>query len=377
MQFVQIQHNPRVVYVGSYFHNWSVRGWRHKYTIDYGYYTAAFDIQAPMHVLDEFFTYGLGRRVRRYSPDGNICIYDGFVYDMVFQQPGMRSRKSIADLYNYAKVYYTELDTSTNPPGETAAVTPVAGNSSSVFRYGLKDLVYRPPVEKMTLVMAQQLRDTVLDQYRIPRRSDDYASYTSEPKISIVCRGFMDTLDWRVYNHTANSGTQNASLEIAAMEAAVGDFIEDTRISTNTLQVNRYTNDDLTALARIKTIAGMGDANDNRWVCMVWEDRILYYQQAASEVSYYRRLSDRNQVIRNPYGQVVHPWEIRPDNWLRTSDVTIYRPEPASLEDDESAMYIESVEWSEDNNTVVLSGTSRGKLQTIVARLANQGDYVL
>jgi len=379
VHYIHITNNPVASNVTAYRKVKPV-GYYHKLSATNGIYDrCTFEIVGTKHELEEMFENGLGRNVERFNIDGQELIFQGFIYEMVFNQPGIRSSKSLGNMYNRIKVRYTALNTGVNPPTETEdQVTATVNDTDSQDLFGIKTKVYRPPTEKMTSGMATQFGDTLLEQYKTPRRSDNAVSTDGQSSLKIYCRGYMDALDWRSYSQTASSGTQNANTVISAIIASVGQFIDSEILDTNSLQIQRYFNDDYTALQIIKMIAGLGDSSDDRWVAFVDNDRILKYQEASTSIAYIRRLADKHQWIKDNSGRIVQPWEIKPNKWLRTVDVEpFWVPISNDLIDDPQAMYIETVEWYEQGNRLVLTGSKGEQIQNIIAKNANQGELLL
>ena len=315
----------------------------------------------------------------RYSFDGNSIVWQGFINDMELIQPGMSMRRSLDEMYNQEAVRYTPIDTTTNPPTESAETsTAVVNDTDSQNRYGIKQTVFQPPsMNRLTAGDASQLANTILGQYKQPRRSATISSGSDNPRLVVNCKGFMWTLDWRIYNQTANSSTDNASTILAAVITAVGSQIAAaTNITTNNTAVQKYFNRDDTAFNVIQWIASLGDASYNRWVANVLENRIINYQQAATTITYFRRLVDNRQDIFDYQNRRVPYWEIRPDSWVRTSDVYPHNITPGNLIDDVQSVYIESVDFREPDS-LTLNGSTGDKLQVILARQANRGDALL
>ena len=229
----------------------------------------------------------------------------------------------------------------------------------------------------MTAGMATQLRDVLLAQYKTPKPTADIVSGERSARLHVVCSGYMGALGWRVYNQTSNSGTQNANLEVSAIITATGSFVSDTEIDTNTTQINKYTGDYIASLKRLQDIASIGDSSNKRWLAYMYEDRKIFYKQQANTITYYRRMSDPKQQIFDLFGRSVPYWEIRPNTWIRTSDIQPFEVTPTDLIDDRSAMYIESVRWNENTNTINLWGSKANTPQVLVARMSNQGEGLL
>ena len=378
MQKISISQNPLSTTASSYFNQWTPLNWTHQSDADFGFKQCSFDLVGRPYDLEEMIYNGLTRRVTRYSEDGNVVIFDGYIDQMTLTEPGMRVRADTRDLYNSVVVVYTQLNTGVNPPTETAnTATAAATDSDSQAMYGTKELIHRPPIVKMTAGMATQLRDNLLAQYKSPKPTADVVSGERTARLHVVCSGYMGTLDWRVYNQTVNSGTQNASSEVIDILAASGSFVSGSKIDLNSTQVNKYTGDYTVALKRLQDIAAIGDTNNNRWLVYMYEDREIYYEQQAYSITYFRRMSDPKQQIFDLFGRTVPYWEIRPNTWIRTSDIQPFEVTPSDLIDDRSAMYIESVRWNENTNTINLWGSKANTPQVLVARMSNQGEGLL
>ena len=380
MRFVHINNNPITPNVLTFGKSFKPVNWYHRLSANMGLYDrCSFSIIGPRYELEEMFENGLGRNVERYSRDGNSLIWQGYIHEMTLTQPGMRSRVSLENMYNEIRVRYTALNTATNPPGETPdSVTSDADDTPSQNIYGTKTKVYRPPYDKMTSGMADQLRDTLLGQYKLPRRSDDASSGQNQVELKIFSRGYIHTLDWRIYNQTVQSGTDQVRDQILIMVADVGEFIDRNYGVTNNLAVQQYYNDDQTAYRLIEMLTNLGDASDNRYVSYVGNNRAFRYEKASTTVGYYRRMADSRQRIKDTSGRWVPNWEIRPNQWLRTVDVSpFYVPPSTDLIDDPQAMFIETAEWYENGNRSVLTGSKGEQLQVILSKQAAQGEILL
>lgn len=375
---VHIVHNPALSDTARYSASFDTDNWQHRISANLGFDTASFDLKEEKYVLEDLFFNGLGRRVTRYSPDGNFVVWDGYISEMTLSEPGITLRISLKELANRASVRYVPIDTSTNPPTESAETsTTVVNDTESQSLYGIKERYFSPPkINRLTAANAAQYASIILDQYRRPRRSADFSGGSSEPRLSVMCEGFIHTLEWRVYNQTAVSGADWVYVVAGTIITGVGQFIYDTDFDTNTTQLQKYFNRDDTALNILQTAAGLGDNTDRRWLFYVLENRILQYKAASTTIAYLRRVGDPRQQIFDTTGRPMPYWEIRPNNWLRNSDVLPQFLTPAGLQDDYPSMYIESVQYSEPDS-LSLTGSTGDRAQVIIARAAGQGDSLL
>lgn len=385
MTVVQITHNPISTVRQQYFKSWQADSYRHRITATLGFDTCSFDLKGSIEELEDFFYNGLTRRVTRYSDDGNFTCWDGHIVEMTLTQPGSQDTISLREMFNRISVRYTPIDTATNPPTESAVATTTAVNDTvSQGKYGVKQIVVRPShVDRMTAASAAQLGGTLLEQYKEPRRKGQITTASSEPKLSVQCEGYMHTLGWVVYNQTGSSGQSANEVVIDAILASspAGQYVasRDTASATG-LTVQNYYNRDDAALDIIQQIAALGNTAKNRWLCSMYENRKVVFTQAYdindNVVDYVRRVGDTRLEIKDLSGRVIKPWELRPNKWIKTTDVYGWKPTPLTHPEDYQSKYIESVSWSEPDN-LSLDGSPGDNLQVITARMAYRGDRML
>lgn len=378
MRTVHISANPIATLNSTVERDYPVSGWRHKITANIGFDTASFNLIASKRELEEMFFEGCGRRITRFTPDGHGVVWDGYIAEMVLNEPGLQLRISLREMANGVIVNYIPTDTSTNPPtyGAEWWAGPV-NDAPSQAQYGIKQKLFVPPMNKLTAADAQQFANVLLAHYRTPIRSGLISSGSSQSNLQIVCDGYMHTLGWHTYNQYALSGTDNADTILSTIASVTGQgFIASQDLDTNTTQVQKYFSNFDRGYDLVQLIASFGDGSYNRWLAYVLEDRVLHYKPASTTVDYLRRIEDGRQEIRDVGGRVIPYWEIRPNHWIRTTDVFPHALNPASLKDDFQVSYIESVEWTEPDG-LTLSGSPGDNLQVIVARMAAQGDRML
>lgn len=344
-----------------------------------GFDTASFTLHGTKLYLEDWFTNGLGRRIQRYEPKGGFSIWEGFVNKMTLVEPGTRSSLSLDGIVNKDRAKYVLVDPTTTPPTISATATQTANgqDTDSQARYGIHEGVIS--VGETTAALATQKRDQHLQRLAWPQADDSFdTQQTDDLRIEVECKGFAHTLAWQIYNQTVNSGTVNIDAMISAILTAAGQFIATPYVlDTNTAQVPQYIQDDRFALDILKALVSLGDASNNRWVMPVLEERIFYYRQARTTVDYFRRVSDSRQTVRNISGRELPPWEVRPDHWLRTTDIFPFTMgDPSSLQRDPQVRYIESVTWSEPNG-LAMFGSQKYQTENLLAAGALPGVGVI
>ena len=377
MLFVNIKNNPIANSVISYVADHKTFNWSHKITATNGFDSASFDLILNKDQMEQFFNDGLSRMVTRYSENGNIIVWQGYINSMTLTQPGMKSGLSLDNMFNRVSIRYTKITSGTNPPGESSTRTTQLQATDSQDKYGIKQIIYSPPAEKLKQTVAEQMRATFLEQYREPRRNAATITGAAEPRLHVECKGYKHTLSWRMYRQVAGTGDKNANLIIADMLGFGDLFIDSSDLGINTSQVHKYYNDDFTILELVDNIAGLGDSSNNRWVAYVKENRTFVYELASTDIKYFRRLSDVHQTIYDAMGRKVPYWEIQPNAWIKTTDVQPFTVDPAALQDNPQLMYIESVEWNENNNSLSMTGSRGDAVGVMVARIANLGETLL
>ena len=101
-----------------------------------------------------------------------------------------------------------------------------------------------------------------------------------DPYLSILCNGYIDTLNWQMYNQTVATGNQAASLQINDILTAKGQFIANWLLSPNGTAVTKVYDTDRSAGGIIADIARLGDWDGTRWLVRMLPGRQLVYKQA-------------------------------------------------------------------------------------------------
>src|SRR5690606_35944408 len=125
--------------------------------------------------------------------------------------------------------------------------------------------------------------------YSEPETNSAFSFAAGDVSLSVNCLGYMHSLRYP-YNNTSVTGTQDASAKIKAiLSAAPNNWIssDQSGIATNTLAVEAWENDDELAMSLIRGVTAMGDADENRWLFGIYEDRRAIYE-AAPDVWEYR-----------------------------------------------------------------------------------------
>ena len=344
-----------------------VTGWYSSVDATLGFKSASFSLYGNKNYLEDWFFNGLGRQITRYAPDGQFTIWDGFVNSMTLYEPGLRSIITLDGLANSVQAQYASMDTTTNPPTTTILPTLTAAgtDTDSIARYGTHSEIVNAGQVPATL--ATQIRDQQLQRLAWPQPDDTADSEQKDLRLDFQCRGWGYSLAWRIYNQTTNSGAQNANVEVSDILTLVGQFIATSVFATNATQIPKYHQDSQRALDLILAILAVGDSSNNRWIAPVLEARTLYYRQARTSVDYYRRIADNSLAVYEKSGRKLPPWEVRPDHWLRLTDLYPFKAnDPVLLQSDPQVKYVEEVIYSEPYGLQLL-GAQRNRLAALQA----------
>lgn len=353
--------------------------WHHSIDSMIGFDRAEFEIVGDTEYLQEWLFNGVGREVARY--DGEQLIWEGQVVSLILSQQGLEYIVDMRDMANKVKIVYAPIDTSANPPTVgSSTTTDWLEDSDSQAKHGIKEFIGNGGT--ITSTDAAIARQMLLDEKQLPIRSQRTYTGIQRESLKLICHGYGHTLNWRYYDQTTNSGTVNASALIATVVSDLGDFIASTDIATNTLQVQRYYDDNREGLGLLQSITRFGDSSNNRYSLMVMDDRKLTYKQASRVIRYKRRMSDAGiEIYDMQTGETAHNWLLRPDHWMRTLDIYPFvADDPAQtteLEDDLGVFYVKRVEWSEQGDDVTLWPSDSYRFQSLLARAALSGEALL
>lgn len=349
-------------------------GYSHETRAAGGYWSASIRVSDVQSRLEDWISAGLMRHIVTYST-GLEVVWEGFV-NRISVNFGSFSYQigPLLDIGNRVRVVYSVIDTSVEPPTlGVRAVTANANGTTSQALYGIIEKVLS--TGGSTATEAAQNRDTWLAENAMPPVSIDLnLSGGSEPSLALDCLGYWHLFGAYTYTNTGVTGTENLSTKIQNIINADPNSLFSTdfsRITTNTLQVKQYENDDKTAEALLKALNSLGDTSDNRYTIGVYQNRQLWYQAAPTTVEYLKRITVSDDFT-TPTGATVRPSSVLPGRWVLVPDFLVGRTQPNSrtiLNDDPRAGFIEVVRFDAPREVRV----SGGKLSQLDQALAKQG----
>ena len=347
-------------------------GYQHTIQALGGYWSASFTIQASQNEIEDWIDGGLGRHIEVYD-EGQVKIWEGFVDSVDGNLGGLSvTRGPLMDVANRVSLVYSTVDTSTSPPTMgVRARTATVNDTDSQSRYGIIERVLSAGGVSSSIV--EDIRDTYLAEHKEPQTSQqvNIGGSSSEASVTVNCLGYVHWLAAYTYSNTT-TGTQNLSTKLQNILATDPNSIFSTdysKITTNTLQVAAWENDDDVAWGLVKGLVAKGDASSNRYLFGIYNDRQARYEAMPTEIAYQQRLSDPEMRIETLDGQRVFPWNVLPGKWLFISDFLIGRVTASDLRFDPRALFIESVTYTAPWGLQV----SGGKTDKLAQRLAQLG----
>jgi hypothetical protein len=243
---------------------------------DGGYYRASFNVFFDPVASAEFLENGLGRHIEVYDTQ-SILAFEGFIFEIVRDAGGTLSSVSLQNTINRMVMRADYDDDQVVERGTTLS------NTESQAKYGIKDGVLSGG-ELSSLSVADQTAQQYLDWRAFPNPEPDIGAGSNVPHVEIYCRGYIETLMWRLYNQTILTGNQAADDQISDMLDSAGQFVKNKKLTANSTLVTKEYDADRRLLDIIYGIAALGDSRYNRWIAYMKEDRTFYYEQAAPTV---------------------------------------------------------------------------------------------
>lgn len=243
---------------------------------DGGYYRASFNMYIDPIASSEFLENGLGRHVEIYD-NQSICVFEGFIFEIVRDVGSTIANISLQNMINKAWMRSDHDGDQIVERGTTLHVL------KSQAKYGIKEGVLSGG-ELEGLSVADQSAQQYLNWRAWPNPESEIGAGSGIPHLQIYCRGYMETLAWRVYNQTILTGTQGANAQIEDILDSVGQFVNSYSLSSNSTQVTKEYDADRRADDIIRGIASLGDSNNRRWIAYMLNNLTLYYAQAKPSI---------------------------------------------------------------------------------------------
>jgi hypothetical protein len=366
-----ITYEPRGTYLGRLTED--ISAYRQVSNALGGWWSADFQINDNLGVINEWLDEGLGRHIDVFSPELSP-IFQGFANKITaVVGPLTITVGPLMDVGNRVRVFYSTVDTTTTPPTMgVRARTTLVSETESTGKYGR--LVTFLSTGGSTPDAAVDIRNQWLAQRAFPLTTQTFnLGGITDPSLTVEVLGYVHLMKKYYFSNDTGSGTINASTRVEEVIEGQANtiFNEDhDRISANTIQIDDYVEPGPKAFDVVKTVVAQGDAADARWLFGIYEDFVPWYNVAPSTIEYHQRMTDEGQQFFDATGALVYPWQIRPGKWLFFDDLLIGRVDTSTdLRRDPRAMFIESVNYIAPWSLSLLGG----KTDTLNQRLAKMG----
>jgi len=334
-----------------------------------------------MSNLEEWFDRGLGRHVEVRDESLSI-IWEGFVNQVQIDAGGRSvTRGPLIEIGNKVRAVYTPVESTARSPYLAGHITSTAWvtDTISTARYGTIEKVLS--TSDKIAASATQTAETWLADNKDPQTTHRISSTQgANPQVTISCAGYKEWLKAYTY-YSATTGTRTIALRLADVLAADINALFTTpthSIAANTLtlpyeqQTGASAMSERLALSVIQEAVVMGDAsgNDYRYTFGVYAGRKATYEAVPTTHAYVVRMNAYGTQFTTPSGATVHPWQLKPAEWVFDADFLVGRVRPtADLRQDPRYVFIEQVSYSAPYG-VQLSG---GKIDRISQRMARLG----
>lgn len=366
-----------------------VDAYNHVIAVDGGFKTASVSFATTRDDIDEWLEKGLARHVDVFGP-GGVKIWEGIVNEVSGSIGTLNiTRGPLMGICNRASVVYTPyIDVCIDPPSTgTATETTIAEDEASQERYGiLEDIVSGGTLmDDATHCScdddpgcvpdneAEEVRNTYLEDNKYPETNETInIDQSSTPKLTINCVGYHEFFKKYIYN-CDELGTITIPAKFHEILEADPNAIFSTNMgyisddAAYLLLVPQYEDQNRTAEAIINDMLAQGDANDNRTIFGIYENRVPYYSAIPTAVEYYHRITARKSEMVTPNDVVVDPWSIRPGKWVLLTDFMIGKPMATTMREDPRNLFIESVTYTMPFG-LSIQGSKVGKVKQLMAK---------
>lgn len=355
-------------------HSQDVTSYDHSHAAMGGFWTANLTMRLPLAELEDWLENGVGRQVQ-VKGRGTKIAWEGLVNRVTMNVGGYNMNVGpYLDIANKVKLAYSIfLQLGGGNATGIRVATDYTSDALSVARYGILAKVFS--VGGVDTSAVANLQALLLERYSQPPRSEDLNlpgdTGLTYFDLKLECVGYAHLFQKYSYN-SATTGTQNLSAKLTAIVAAEPNGLFSSSVTTNTIQVPAYENDDAEAWGLIKSMIAMGDVSLNRYSFGVYENRRAVYKPVSNSVVYIRPLREGAAVIQDAQGGLLQPWEVRPGGYVLVTDLLPGKPTAATLNDDRRAIYADTVQYRMPDS-LVINGAHSFKVEQRLAQLGISG----
>lgn len=358
----------------------SIENWRHEISAFGGFDNASFEMTVSRAVMEDWILNALFRPI--VVRDSYLTtIWEGFIDSITINQAGLSvTYGPVSQIKNRIFAIYSGVDVSVYPPQiGVRKKTPTQNNALSQADWGIWHYILS--LAGVSDANSDQLVSMYLQEHGQPEKNSNFSFSSEEISLTFNCVGWINTLGYP-FNYTDASdfiGITNRMVQILNAHPNSGWISNDyTRLANNTTPVPQYENDDQLAKEHLRGLTAMGDADLQRYIFGIYENRQAIYQPVSNQIDYTIELGDPKRQIFDSGDNLIAPWKIRPGSWVFFSDFIPGLGSPfTDFQKDPRMLRVESVSF--DMRTpfgVEFTGGTTSKYEQRSARLGLRGAEV-
>ena len=277
-----------------------------------GYKALRVSFRCSAAELKEWLDAGLLRGVRSYTPRGRLR-GEGVLIELKATIGPIVITRSLENMANVLLVSYG------SDQGGTGNTTTFS-SAASIAEYGTKML--QADLSTTTAAGAANWAEVELVKAAWPQRSREISLDTDaggDILVELRAVGRYELLDWVLTSNTSTTTTATNSQAVALLTAynATNNWFSTSAAGiiatghSDTEYIEPYTS----YKEKLETILSQGNSAKQALAWGIYDDGALTVKVWAgatpSTVAYYR--DARDKTVRDPYGNVVEPWDVLPD----------------------------------------------------------------
>lgn len=354
---------------------WRTDNYTHTISDRYGFESMALSFKCSLDEVTDWLQNGLMRSVVVYGPDAQI-VWEGYLETISASVGQKKASLSLKNMANYVRFLWTFAGAVGNGlPGDTAA-TPTTASLLSQSLYGRKDYLGNLPKVYKTTVDAACAK--TLATLSFPRSAAPTSATTGmlgDITLDLTFAGWYATLDWNIVSNSSLTNTATNTQLIATWLPSVG--ATNAFLSTNYSGIT-YTGPLMPEFVAhfstykqvVEKLLQVGDSSNNTVAYGVYENRVFNAVTSAAatpSVVTYRENAGSGQIF-DAYGNVVQPWDVRPNAMSEIAQLLDVSPATGAT-DASARKYVGRVTCAIQGNSIgcTLEPSGAGGLDALIA----------
>lgn len=355
------------------------KSYEHTISDRFGFESMSVSMRAAEDEINDWLQNGLMRSVKVYGPDGST-VWEGFLETISATLGQKRATLSIKNMANRVRTKYT-LEVKGTPK-----TTATVQSATSQSLYGIKDRV--ASMSSVLDLAAATANQRMLNSLALPRSSEPTAAKTGSAgdlNLQLTFAGWYTTLDWVFVPSTFDGSIVNTVQALIAdlltSAAGINAFVstDASNIPAFGYSLSNNVVSETTFRQQIDKYFGLGDNNSTQMAWGVYENRVLkgalWAGTTPSTITY--REDARAGEVFDAYGNVVAPWDVRPNAMSEVSQLLNVGPTSGAV-DAAARKYVARVVCSINGDSVgcTLEPTGGGDLERTMAVFGGRSSVI-